>query len=677
MKAYHTFLIRGIAVVTLSTLVLNCNERSSVVVTATTKIDSLLVKAKDSRLMPEERLKNLRAAYHQNIFTKDDSLRMAYYSKISYLAASQSDTALFLDSGKNGMLLAKKRNDSLALGNVDWNYGIYFLERNKLDSSYFHYRKAYRFFQDGNDYYAGKMLYNMAFISGRLKEYTASENLLYQAIALFEKDKKYTQLYLCYNHLGVVHKNLGEYDEALRNYDTALNYWEKTSRNPIYYFDTQNNIGMVYQKTGNQKEAIEAFDRVVSNNEIGNLDPALYARILDNRSMSLLLLREFETLPSPFYKALQLRDSIGNQEGRVMSYIHLSQYYLAVKDTVKARANAETAFDLANKIDLKRDALDALLLLAKTNTEERNFYLKKHISLTEELNQEERKVRNKFARIHYETDSYIHKNERLERTRLWIVIGSIFLITILILIVVLLRQRSKNKALEFEVKQQQADEQIYLLTLKEIASTEKGKLDERRRISEELHDGILARILGIRLNWERLKLEGEREVIEAHWKLLNHLDLVEREIRRISHDLQNEIMLSDTRFIRRVEQLIKERADSGGFEYEYYADPIVDWEGFDDYFKTNIYRILEEALQNCIKHAEAKLVCVSLRKEGDFVVLKISDTGKGFTSSIRTNGIGLRNMKSRTKKLKGIFNISSEIGKGTDITVTIPNDDKL
>src|SRR5690606_3915548 len=114
-----------------------------------------------------------------------------------------------------------------------------------------------------------------------------------------------------------------------------------------------------------------------------------------------------------------------------------------------------------------------------------------------------------------------------------------------------------------ETRQQIADQKIYLLTLKEQANLERGMFKERRRISEELHDGILGRLLGIRVNWERLQLEGDPEAIAEHQNLLYHLGLVEKEIRSISHDLQNEIMLIDTRFVRWMEKLTKDRAGIG------------------------------------------------------------------------------------------------------------------
>lgn len=677
MKAHRFLLLRCLAAIVLGILLSHCRDLVTNCEINTLKVDSLLNISGDFKLGSEQRLNSLKGAFDQNMLTNDDSLRMTYFNKISYLAALQTDTILFLASRKGGQLLAEQRKDSVMLGHVHWNSGIYFMRRNQLDSSYYHYRKAYKIFENRNEFYAGKMLYNMAFISGRLKEYTTSEALLYRAIPYFEKLDKYKQLYLCYNHLGVVHKNLEEFDEALKNYETALRYWKRTKRNSVYFFDTQNNIGMVYQKLGLQKKAIESFDRVVFSKDIVKEDPSLYARVLDNKAMSILLSGELKGLPNTFYEALRIRDSIGNQEGLVMSYLHLSQYYLTVGDTTKARVHARNSYDLASKINLKRDALEALLLLAQSDVEQETFYLAKHISLNNELNIEERRLRNKFARIQFETDRYIDKTEKLERTWFWTIVGSLFLITILVLILVLLKQRSKTKELEFEMKQQLADEQIYLLTLKEIANLEKGKIEERRRISEELHDGILARMLGIRLNWERLKIEGSKEAISEHKNYLHHLDLVEREIRKISHDLQNEIRLQDTRFVRWMEQLVKERSVSGNFEYEFYADAAVDWEGFDDYFKANVYRMVEEALQNCIKHAEALLVSISLKKWGNFVEIEIRDNGKGFLKSDGNNGIGVKNMISRTKKLKGIFTINSVVGEGTVIQILIPNNDDL
>lgn len=640
------------------------------------KIDSLISSGGNNNDSVQV-IENLQEAILATNSLQHDSLRMVYYNKIAFRAATKGDSTLFLKSSAAGLRLARLRRDSIALGYAHWNYGMYYLNGKRYDSSYAHYRRAFKWFEHRNNFYAGKMLYNMAFISGRLKDYTLSEMLLYKAIKLFEAENKYTQLYLCYNHLGVIYKNLEEYSEALAYYEKARNYWEKSEKHPLYLFDLLNNIGVVNQKIGNQEEALKSFDAALGHRELKKMDPALYARVIDNRAYSLMLEGETENPLQEFHKALKVRDSIGNEEGRVMSYMHLARYYLKLGEMDSAKKNATIAFEIAHKINLRRDALESLLLLAKANPEEQLYYLQEHIKLNEQLNKEERGIRNKFARIQFETESYIDSNKRLVKTRLWIVVGSLLSITILVLTVILIRQRAHTKALEFETRQQLADEKIYLLTLKEQANLERGMFKERRRISEELHDGILGRLLAIRVNWERLHLEGEAKAISEHQNLLFHLGQVEKEIRAISHDLQNEIMLIDTRFVRWMEKLTKDRARIGNFEYIFYADSLVDWEGFDDYFKTNMYRILEEALQNCIKHAGAILVKVSLLGQQEFVLLEVADNGCGLGRSPRGKGIGIRNMESRANKLDGILSIKSGPSEGTTLTVKIPNYEKL
>lgn len=382
-----------------------------------TQIDSLISSGGRNKIDSVQVIENLREAFLKTNSLQPDSLKMAYFNKIAYKAATKGDSTLFLKSSAAGLRLARLRRDSIALGYAHWNYGMYYLNGKRYDSSYAHYRRAFKWFEHRNNFYAGKMLYNMAFISGRLKDYTLSEMLLYKAITLFEAENKYTQLYLCYNHLGVIYKNLEEYAEALAYYEMARNYWEKSEGQPLYLIDLLNNIGVVNQKIGNQEEALKAFDDALGHRELKKMDPALYARVIDNRAYSLMLVGETENLLQEFQKALKVRDSIGNEEGRVMSYMHLARYYLKLGEMDSAKKNATIAFEIAHKINLRRDALESLLLLAEANPEEQLYYLQEHIKLNEQLNKEERGIRNKFARIQFETESYIDSNKRLVKMR--------------------------------------------------------------------------------------------------------------------------------------------------------------------------------------------------------------------------------------------------------------------
>jgi signal transduction histidine kinase len=85
-----------------------------------------------------------------------------------------------------------------------------------------------------------------------------------------------------------------------------------------------------------------------------------------------------------------------------------------------------------------------------------------------------------------------------------------------------------------------------------------------------------------------------------------------------------------------------------------------------------VYRILQEHLTNVVKHAEAKHVEVTLRQSQDKLTLVVVDDGKGFDTTQKSAGIGLRNMRSRAESLMGIFSIDSQPGKGSTLFVQLP-----
>ena len=84
---------------------------------------------------------------------------------------------------------------------------------------------------------------------------------------------------------------------------------------------------------------------------------------------------------------------------------------------------------------------------------------------------------------------------------------------------------------------------------------------------------------------------------------------------------------------------------------------------------------MQEFFQNSIKHAACKNIQVSLINNEDFIELILQDDGKGFdTKNANGKGIGLSNIKKRTELINGNFALQSELGKGTNLTIEIPND---
>ncbi len=125
-------------------------------------------------------------------------------------------------------------------------------------------------------------------------------------------------------------------------------------------------------------------------------------------------------------------------------------------------------------------------------------------------------------------------------------------------------------------------------------------------------------------------------------------------------------------FITSIQDLIKELGDSSGLNIQLNFDEGVDWDALSGDIKINLYRIVQESIQNVVKHAEASKVDLDFQSWDNMLKISISDDGRGFDTRKMKKGIGHRNIKSRVDKINGTWTIESTIGKGSDITVILP-----
>ena len=371
-------------------------------------------------------------------------------------------------------------------------------------------------------------------------------------------------------------------------------------------------------------------------------------------------------------EALHIRDSLDNKSGVIISKIHLASYYTYAQDSVKAITVAKEANGLADEIRNSRDYLESLSILANLDAQNSAVYLKRHIEYSDSLQIIERKIQNKFTRIAFETDEYIQETERLEGQKVWISIISIVVMLVIALLFLIWRQKVRHSLLLFENEQQQVNEQIYLISLKQQEKLENEKIKERNRISEELHDGVLGKLFGTRMNLGFLAIEGDKKTLKQHQLYIDELQTIEKEIRDVSHELSDNIDSSQINFLRIIHDVLENKSKLGGFEYEVDFNESIDWHKINQIIKANLYRIIQEALQNIIKHASAKNVSLLFNIDEEKLVVEIEDNGVGFDTKQKQKGIGMKNMKSRLKKLNGVFAVVSKLKGGTHLKIQIP-----
>lgn len=200
---------------------------------------------------------------------------------------------------------------------------------------------------------------------------------------------------------------------------------------------------------------------------------------------------------------------------------------------------------------------------------------------------------------------------------------------------------------------------------------------ERKRIAQELHDGLGQNLLVIK-NRALLGLRAKDNREKADEQFNEIQDSVTDalgEVRSIAYNLRP-IHIERLGLTSTIEEMVEEVESTSGIKIN------CDIEKIDDLFnkevEINFYRIIQESLNNIVKHSKATMASVSVFRENSKVVVNIRDNGLGFdTEKVKEKkGLGLNGIAERVKILKGIFNITSEIGKGTSLLIEINTEGK-
>jgi signal transduction histidine kinase len=97
-----------------------------------------------------------------------------------------------------------------------------------------------------------------------------------------------------------------------------------------------------------------------------------------------------------------------------------------------------------------------------------------------------------------------------------------------------------------------------------------------------------------------------------------------------------------------------------------------DFDALPERYRTCLYRAVQEALTNCVRHAQADSIIVSLRSEGDQIGVVVTDDGVGIDATRRGAGLGLRGIEERVKELHGVMTIDNAEGRGTRLAIHLP-----
>lgn len=200
----------------------------------------------------------------------------------------------------------------------------------------------------------------------------------------------------------------------------------------------------------------------------------------------------------------------------------------------------------------------------------------------------------------------------------------------------------------------------------------KAQEEERRSISRELHDEVGQSLTGVLVEMANLTtLIRGRDLDRLAEKAAEIKKLMENSIGVVRNMalLLRPSMLDDLGLVPALEWQAREVSKRSGVWVSVEAEDVS--EELPEEHKTCVYRIVQEALHNCVQHAEARHVKVAVRQEAGRLFLRIEDDGKGFRAD-RERGMGLLGIQERVEYLGGELVVDSAPGQGTTLRVTLP-----
>jgi signal transduction histidine kinase len=578
---------------------------------------------------------------------------------------------------KKILSLSKTSRDTFSIAKA-YSYIGDTYQISKKDSAYYYYRKSEKLYRTlNNSDYVGKMLFKKAYILFFEGNYIESEAEVSNALLYLKNGKDPEMLYTAYSLLGMNFEKLEEYQNALKYQFLAKNILKdikgrNSNLEKIYIYGVVSsiNISNIYEKTLQFDKSIQVLQ--------GLLVPGLkekwiqgYVTIIGNLGYSKMKSGSIKGVEKLFIEALSISKKNGTDANVIYKLLNLGEYYSIIKDNVRSKSYLKQSLQLAEKLKMGEETKKSLQLLSQIDKQNAAEYNKRYIVINDSLAKAQRINRNKYARIKYETSVMEDENKILSDKNTYIFIGALVSVFALALIIVYRYIKSQKREIEFTKAQQKAEEEIFDLLKEYQLKLCVAKELEQNRISKELHDNVMNKLYGARMQLGILNNSDVKEIKEKRLIYVDLLQEIEQEIRGISHDLQSDIIDNQFDYIPLLSNLIQLHNEIGATFFTVEVDSKIDWDSIDSLVKITIFRIVQESLLNVTKHAKAKLCMVSVLLEANHLILMIKDDGIGFDVNSTKQGIGLNNIQERVKTIKATLEISSTFKKGTSIRLNV------
>lgn len=550
------------------------------------------------------------------------------------------------------------------------------------------YEKALRIFQKFPDrkYIWNSIaptLLNLGVAHNNSVDYDAAIDYYLKAEEVYLKNSPdHPELGILYTNISITYGTINRYDDALKfskkGFDRARKGKDEFRKMVAYYAHGGNLVNAKRDGTYGITLLDTARQIAVKQNNLyyiysADLMTAMhyynikqFRKAIEYYQKNMVLARQFNSAPD-----------IGN------CYINIGGCLAELKLPREAAASLDSA---AKYVDIRTNSVSKQMFYenyAETHKQLGNFVkafaFKDSVgAIKDSLYQADNLRQTQFRQARYNYEKQLTEIEQLEADRKlqqlsiqqkntlnYILIGT----AVTLIIISLLGYRNYRQ--KQSLQQQRISE---LEKEKQLAATEavlKGEEQERSRLAKDLHDGLGGMLSGIKYSFNTMKgnfvMTAENTL--AFERSMDMLDSSIKELRRVAHNMMPEALVKfglDTA----LRDYCNDINQSTDVEVSYQSVDIADANP-DQTTAITIYRIVQELVNNTIKHGAAKKVIVQLTKTGNHFAVTVEDDGKGFDTSIlkQSKGIGWTNIQHRVEFLKGKLDVHSEPGKGTSVYI--------
>ncbi len=501
-----------------------------------------------------------------------------------------------------------------------------------------------------------------------IADYEKAIKYFQEGLTLFQQNNepKYTKR--IYNFIAVAFLNMGNLDKSIQYSKQAADLARKENA-PRVLADALSLLGSAYIEKEEFDKAEPVVDECLAVTKKESNDNSYYSALFD-KSRILSHKKAYKQAIATVLESNAYNKKRGNLHGLVNGLCSLAEYYQLDGQSQKAIPTVDEAIAIAKENKMLPSLMYAYDVAATVYNKSGRFdeaygFLESYRQLSDSLNSIELKTKLAESDAKFQNSEKQRKIESLEveksRTKFYMIALGVVLSLLLISGFLLYRYMS--------AKRKNAEQQIIRLQQeKQIVATQnmlEGEKIERTRLARDLHDGLGGMLSGVKFQLNSMKgnVVMTDENAQAFSKSLIQLDDAIAEMRRVAHNMMPESLLKFG-LDEAVSDLCSSVTENSSTKVFYEQFGLKD--RLEQTVEITLFRIIQELLNNIIKHSGATEAHVQISRNGKQVSLTVEDNGKGFDTAQSKTGIGLANVKSRADYLNGTMDIRSD-EKGTSV----------